>query len=63
MNNEEFMRLPLLLKPGEAQAALNVNRDALRAMSAKGLVVVLPGQKMRRYRKSVVAQLAGFKIV
>ena len=62
MTTEEFMGLPLLLTPAQAMAVLNLNRNKLRELRVKGLVVVLPGQRMRRYRKSVLARLAGISV-
>jgi len=61
MNNPEWSQLPELVRNAEAMRLLGVSRDGLNCLAKNciGLVVILPGMKHRRFRKTVLARLAG----
>jgi hypothetical protein len=61
MTQEKFNELPLLLRPKLARAILSCDEDTLETLRQHypTLAVRLKGMHHYRYRKQVVAQLAG----
>lgn len=59
MTQEEFDRLPMLLRRHAVLQLLGINRNSLNELRASDplLVVVLPGGREVRYRKSRLAKL------
>ena len=59
MNYSDFVKLPLLVRPGEAAAVLGIRARDLKKITEEGFRIVLPGMVEPRYRKRKLAELAG----
>ena len=59
MTQEEFDRLPLMLRPGDVKAALGIDREQVVAwrVANPDVATKLPGMRQYRYYKVKVAEV------
>jgi hypothetical protein len=64
MTQDDFDRLPLLLRPAQAREVLGCDRDGLLKVrkAMPELAVKLDGMKEWRYRKVELAKVVGLKM-